>query len=58
MDHVPRGLTYAYNYIDDLLVTSKDPEEHKNHLRVVFEHLQDHGILINPSKCELGVPQL
>ena len=58
MDQVLRGLTYAYNYIDDLLIASKDPEEHKNHLRMVFERLQDHGILINPSKCELGVPQL
>ena len=25
---------------------------------MVFECLQDHGILINPSKCELDVPQL
>ena len=25
---------------------------------MVFECLQDHGILINPSKCKLGIPQL
>ena len=58
MDQVLRGLTYAYSYIDDLLIASKDSEEHKNHLRMVFEHLQDQGILINLSRCELGVPHL
>ena len=29
MDQVLRGLTFAYNYIDDLLFASKDSEEHK-----------------------------
>ena len=49
MDQVLCGLTFAYNYIDDLLIASKDSEEHRNHLRMVFECLQDHEILINPS---------
>ena len=58
MDQVLHGLTFAYNYIHDLLIANKDSEEHKNHLHMVFERLHDHEILINPSKCELGVPQL
>ena len=58
MDQVLHGLTFTYTYIDELLIASKDYEEHKNHLRMVFECLRDHRILINPSKCELGVPQL
>ena len=58
MDQVLHGLTFAYNYIDDLLIASKDSVEHKNHLRMVFERLQVHRILINASKCELGAPQL
>ena len=58
MDQVLRGLTFTYNYIDDLLIGSEDSEEHKNHLRIVFELLQVHGILIKLSKCELGIPQL
>ena len=47
MDQVLCGLTFAYNYIDDLLITSKDSKEHKNHLCMVFKRLQDHGILVN-----------
>ena len=58
MDQVLRGLTFAYNYIDYLLMANKDSEEHKNHIHMVYERLQNHGILINPSKCELSLPQL
>ena len=43
MDHVLHGLIFAYNYIDDLLIASEDSEEHKIHLRMVFEHLQTTG---------------
>ena len=58
MEQVVRGLTFAYNYINDLVIASKDSKEHKNQLRMVFICLQDHRILINSSKCELGIPQL
>ena len=58
MDQVLRGLHFCYDYIDDLLIASPNPEEHKQHLRSVFERLQDHGVVINPAKCELGVTQL
>ena len=58
MDQVLRGLPFAYDYIDDLLIASRNEEEHQDHLRLVFQRLQDHGIVINPSKCELGVQKL
>ena len=58
MDRVLRGLGFVYNYIDDLLIASPDAEEHKKHLRLVFDRLQKHGVLINPAKCVLGVDQL
>ena len=48
MDQVLRDLTLAYTYIDDLLIASKDFEEHKNYICMVLECLQDHRILINP----------
>ena len=54
-----RGLHFSYAYIDDLLIASATPEEHnKCHLRLVLERLNEHGILINPSKCVLGAEQL
>ena len=58
IDQVLRGLPYCYAYIDDLLIASTNPNEHKEHLRAVLQRLSEHGILINPSKCMLGVTQL
>ena len=58
IDQVLRGLHFCYAYIDDVLVTSANAEEHEEHLRAVFQRLSEHGIIINPDKCELGVPQL
>ena len=51
MDQVLRGLDFCYVYIDDLLIASSSPDEHKHHLRLVFERLRHYGIIINPQKC-------
>ena len=48
------GLTFAFVYIDDICISSKTPEEHKHHLRLVFERLQQHGLTINLAKCQFG----
>ena len=58
MDQVLRDLTFAYTYIDDVLIASSTPEEHKLHLQAVLQRFSEHGIVIKPSKCEFGVSQL
>ena len=57
MDQVLRGLDFCYDYID-VLVASPSPEEHKQHLRQVFERLRHYGIIINPQKCVFGAPSV
>ncbi|BHF66484.1 hypothetical protein SprV_0200950100 [Sparganum proliferum] len=37
---------------------SRNEEEHKEHLALVFDRLDKFGVVINPSKCVLGVPSL
>ena len=49
MDQVLRGLPFAYVYINDVLIAGSTPEEHLKHLRIVFERLTAHNIVINPS---------
>ena len=39
IDQVLHGLHSSFAYIDDLLVASRSPEEHKQHLRLVLEYL-------------------
>ena len=41
-----------------MLIASPTPEEHKKHLHTIFNRLRESGIIINPTKCVLGVPSL
>jgi hypothetical protein len=38
-------------YLDDLLVFSSTLKEHKHHVRLVLERLQEAGLHIKPEKC-------
>ena len=58
IDNVLRGLDFCYAYLDDLLVASTTPEEHLQHLRLVFERLCNHSIIVNPQKCRFGESSL
>ena len=49
---------FVFAYIDDILIASSGPQEHKKHLSRVFERLKDHALRINVSKCEFGKQQL
>ena len=39
-------------FIDDILIYSRNEEEHATHLRVVLQHLRDHQLYAKFSKCE------
>lgn len=54
MDNVTRGLDSCYVYINDILIASKDHEEHRKHLQTLFERLQRYQVTINPVKCHFG----
>ncbi|GFS90355.1 hypothetical protein TNCV_4096101 [Trichonephila clavipes] len=44
------GLEFVFPYLDDILVASETEEEHKTHLKLVFDLLQKHGLRVNISK--------
>ena len=39
-------------YLDDILIYSKNMEEHKEHVRKVLQTLQDNKLLVEPEKCQ------
>ena len=41
IDNVLRGLDFCYAYIDDILIASSSQEEHLNHLRTLFQRLEN-----------------
>ena len=47
MDRVTAGLDFCFTYIDDILIASQDETQHKEHLKILFDRLQQHDIAIN-----------
>ena len=44
IDEVVQGLSFWFDYIDDLLIARLDEETHLAHLRQLFTRLEDYGI--------------
>ena len=45
-------------FIDDILIYSKDEEEHKQHLRAVLERLRSHQLYAKFSKCKFWLKEV
>jgi cleavage and polyadenylation specificity factor subunit 1 len=58
MDTVCANLSFAFVYLDDILVASNTKAEHMSHLRELFIRLSKHGLIINPKKCLFGVDKI
>ena len=42
-------------YVDDMIVKSKDREDHIANLRKFFERIKEYRLRLNPEKCAFGV---
>ncbi|KAI8434016.1 hypothetical protein MSG28_012167 [Choristoneura fumiferana] len=58
VDEITRDLPFAFPYLDDILVASSDESQHMEHLKCLFQKLQEYGVIINHSKCLFGQPEL
>ena len=45
-------------YLDDILVFSRDEEEHQAHLKWVFQKLRENSLHVKRAKCKFGVDQI
>ena len=52
------NLTYCLIYLDDVIVFSEMPEEHLQRMLVVFNCLQEQGLKLNSSKCNVFKPEI
>eukprot|EP00834_Sanchytrium_tribonematis_P004886 NODE_265_length_11346_cov_0.635814.p2 type:complete len:335 gc:universal NODE_265_length_11346_cov_0.635814:5518-4514(-) len=57
MHHLLGHLSFVRIYIDDILVMSRNMDEHSIHLRQVFQILSDNCIKLN-KKCEIAKKQI
>ena len=58
MEKVLDGLPFAYCYIDDILVASRDIDSHVKHLTIVFERLKAANLKLKLQKCQFGLEKL
>ena len=45
-------------FIDDILIYSKNNEEHAQHLRIVLAQLREHKLYVKFSKCEFWLDRV
>lgn len=43
---------FCVHYVDDILIFSKDLEQHYEHIKTVLEELDSNGLKLNVEKCE------
>ena len=58
MDAILGDLPFCYIYLDDILVYSNSPKEHMENLKQIFELFAENGLVVNRSKCVMGVSEL
>ena len=51
VNEVSAGITFAFGYLDDILVFSPDRETHLKHLRILFERLRSADLKLKEIKC-------
>lgn len=58
MDTMLADLGFAIAYLDDILVKSKNVQEHKEHIRAVFQRIEEFGFKLSAEKCEFFLKQI
>ena len=58
VDEITSGLDFVYAYIGDFLTASENEQQHREHLRVLFNRFNKYGVVMYPSKYEFGVSEI
>ena len=52
MDQILSGLTGVQCYLDDLLITGKDEQDHLRNLNATLQRLEEYGLRVQKDKCK------
>lgn len=50
--------SFVLHYVDDILIFSKNSEEHLEHIKIVFHELDNAGLKVNIKKCQFFKEQV
>ncbi|XP_050924947.1 uncharacterized protein LOC108874699 [Lates calcarifer] len=49
---------FVFVYLDDILIFSRTPDEHVQHVRLVLQRLLENRLFVKAEKCEFHVPSV
>ena len=52
MDTMLGGFGFPFAYLDDIVISSKTKELHREHLNKVFAQIQEFGFKVKEAKCD------
>jgi hypothetical protein len=58
MDRVLARLSFAFVYLNDIIIASPSVEQHQRDVEEVFHRLQAAGLVINFEKCTFVIPEV
>ena len=48
---------FCQAYLDDILIYSKTQKKHRQHVKMILDHLQDADLQINIQKCKFNIEE-
>ncbi|CAM5133024.1 unnamed protein product [Eretmochelys imbricata] len=58
MDQILCGLPGVQCYLDDILVTERNEEDHLKNLEATLQRLEEYGLQVRKDKCEVFQPSV
>ena len=58
MDTILAGLEFATQYLDDILLRIENNEQHKKHIKGVFQEIDVYGFKLSSDKCDFFMKQI
>ena len=58
MDTMLAGMEYAIAYLDYILIKSENEDQHKTHIRAVFQRVEEYGFKLGAEKCEFFMKKI
>ena len=58
MDTMLGGFDFTFAYLDDIVISSKTKELHREHLNKVFAVIREFGFKVNESKCDFCMNEI
>ena len=58
MDTMLSDFDFVISYLDDILLTSQNAEEHKKHVFEVFKRIQEYGFKVKENKCDFFLERI